>query len=718
MSIARTDVRVGLGPARGAYLVRAGDRRGFVAAIQTASTRWGGVTEPIIPVRASGRIDDMWVQVVKCSGVHGLINVSVAPSAAATAQRRLGLRLIDVRDLDLDALLGRTLYPTAVSPNDEEWKRRAVLLADEHAPLWLKVALGTFPPGHQQFRHPLPEAMILTTDTQGDLDRAIGAQVDHNTWLDFGANSLGAFLTGGQLGFTPVMVWMTRRDNLRDCVFFWNLRALRSLRFFVLTPMLLLPQGLQVDWQRLGRVIARNIPSWSDHEPSVLMGSLAVEENILKEVAGLLDLVPTSSTPVPGQISGPRGVPGPPYSFWIGRTPQDYFRFTRFYGVAAGTVAQMHGQDGRIEFPSPVGFRAPGRLIARVETQLLDGLPRRPVIASMVHSGAQWHQDSLQVDVNTQERYRIPIQVPTLEQAARALLENACDRAEVSDKGRLGRRLLEMGGHRLLLDEQVRNTAAELVTRRSNQLLKELSRLRDEDRPDEDLVQLAQRWGGTQQRRYRSASDLRSVIGKTAGASAEKLCTAGWAERGLGIDCAHCGIRSFVALEQAFAAPTCPACGASQPYKVNASTGVPEMHYRLGALIDRAADQGVVSHLLAIAVLEEAYERSFLIPGASIWFSDGTEREVDLYGVCDSMVVAGEAKTSPRSFSDDDTARQVELSATLGADTHLMAATGKIAGAAINAAKLSAMCHGIGLIVIEGESMRTLALPQQQDKDA
>ena len=48
------------------------------------------------------------------------------------------------------------------------------------------------------------------------------------------------------------MVWMTRRDNLRDCVFFWNLRALRSLRFFVRTPMLLLPQGLQVDWQRLG----------------------------------------------------------------------------------------------------------------------------------------------------------------------------------------------------------------------------------------------------------------------------------------------------------------------------------------------------------------------------------------------------------------------------------------------------------------------------------
>ena len=202
MSIARTDVRVGLGPARGAYLVRAGDRRGFATAIETASTRWGGVTEPIIPVRASGRIDDLWVRVVESSGVDGLINVSVAPSAAATAQRRLDLRLIDMSDLDSDKTLGRTLYPTALSSNDEEWKRRSVLHADEHAPLWLKVALGTFPPGHQRFRHPSPEAMISTTDSHSDLGRAIEAQVDHTL--------------GSTLGRThwrpssPAAVWASR----------------------------------------------------------------------------------------------------------------------------------------------------------------------------------------------------------------------------------------------------------------------------------------------------------------------------------------------------------------------------------------------------------------------------------------------------------------------------------------------------------------------------
>ena len=707
MSIDRTDVEIALGPARGAYLVRAGDRGGVVEAIQVASTRWGGVTEPIIPVKASGRIDDLWSRVLEYSPVDGLINVNLAADVAEEVQRRLGLPLVDLNNVGSDALLGRTVYPSVVSSKDQaERPDRSVMVADQDAPLWLKAALGVFPPNHRRFDHPLPDVDVASLGRRDDLSAALAAQLrggtwlgyrtafdarpHGGTWLDYGASHLVAQFTGGLLGYTPVMVWMTRRDSLRDCVFFWNLRAIRSLRFFSLTPMLLVPHGLPVDWPELGRLIAMWYLVQSDDEPDVLIGSLVVEDNRLAEVADDLGLVPSPEPPCPGAHPTPQGTQGPPHTYWISRSPHDYFRFNRFYGADANTVAQVAGQEGRVNFDSPIEFRAPGRLLARLQSKMFDGLPRRRIIASMIRKGAEWHQNALQVNVATQERHRIPIEIPTLETATWALLKDRCNQAQVLDKGMLAQRLLELGGHHVLLDQHVRKTVAKLRTQRS-----EDSRRR-----------------GTLQRKFRAASDLRSLVGPEAGASAEALCEQRWAERGLGIDCTLCGIKSFVPLDQSQSAPTCPACRASQPFKINNNTGVPEIHYRLEAQIDRAADQGVLSHLLAVAVLEQAHEHVFIIPGATLDFADSSQREIDLFGARGGIVVAGEAKTDPKGFIVDNIAREVELSARLGADAHLMAAMDAIAKAATNKAAQCTAERGIGLIVIEGENMRTLVQPQ------
>ena len=58
----------------------------------------------------------------------------------------------------------------------------------------------------------------------------------------------------------------------------------------------------------------------------------------------------------------------------------------------------------------------------------------------------------------------------------------------------------------------------------------------------------------------------------------------------------------------------------------------------------------MLPRLLAIAALREEHDRTFLIPGADVRLADGTLREVDLFGTCNSAVVAGEAKTSPVGF--------------------------------------------------------------------
>jgi hypothetical protein len=74
-------------PARAAYLIRAGSQTGFRRAIQEASTRWAGVTEPIIPVRKGGRVDNWWKLVVETANVNATVNVDV-PANDAQPQRQ------------------------------------------------------------------------------------------------------------------------------------------------------------------------------------------------------------------------------------------------------------------------------------------------------------------------------------------------------------------------------------------------------------------------------------------------------------------------------------------------------------------------------------------------------------------------------------------------------------------------------------------------------
>jgi hypothetical protein len=46
----------------------------------------------------------------------------------------------------------------------------------------------------------------------------------------------------------------------------------------------------------------------------------------------------------------------------------------------------------------------------------------------------------------------------------------------------------------------------------------------------------------------------------------------------------------------------------------------PTVQYRLNTLVDRAADQGVLPHLLVAAVLEQRDERTLILPGVDVEF--------------------------------------------------------------------------------------------------
>lgn len=68
--------------------------------MQEASTRWAGVTEPIVPVSAEGRVEDSAQRMVAQARVDGLVNVDLTESKAASAASDLSLPWVPLSQID------------------------------------------------------------------------------------------------------------------------------------------------------------------------------------------------------------------------------------------------------------------------------------------------------------------------------------------------------------------------------------------------------------------------------------------------------------------------------------------------------------------------------------------------------------------------------------------------------------------------------------------
>ena len=249
------------------------------------------------------------------------------------------------------------------------------------------------------------------------------------------------------------------------------------------------------------------------------------------------------------------------------------------------------------------------------------------------------------------------------------LLGRTTSTHELSDKGRLGVSLRDhpQGLAHLLLPGMVESAQA-LATPRSRALLRELRRAKADSADDDALAQLALTWGGRSERRYRTAAVVAGEGGSLA--ALEQLVAVGWAQRGLEVKCGHCGVRSFVPMVDSNDQPLCPGCGSAQSYSTTAN--LLDVKYRLTTFIDRCCDQGMLPPLTAVAHLIQEADTTFLLPGLDIVFNDGQVGEVDLFGVSQGSVLAGEAKTSAAAFTSEQVVRDVEIRRLLGADVHLM----------------------------------------------
>jgi hypothetical protein len=294
--LGQSSVRAAVLPARAVYLINEGSVSGLRRAVQEACSRWAGMTEPIVPVRPDGGIDAWWVQVAQLSKADEAVNVDVANQQAATAAQQLDLQLLPLRDIDSRASITQfTCHTGAVGPPSVD-QNAYIISSSEEAPLWEVIAAGDLTSAHLDDLN--TETLWVRRAQEDDIARAQlwGNSLLARTVAQFGEHSAG----GGPSAF-PAIVWVTEPDSVQDCLFFWNLRALRPLRLGTV-PMLLLPVDHVQHWIGFPAQLAHVLTRPDEFSPDVVIDSVSVRKAKLNSTARLLGLRRTTKEVRSGHV--------------------------------------------------------------------------------------------------------------------------------------------------------------------------------------------------------------------------------------------------------------------------------------------------------------------------------------------------------------------------------------------------------------------------------
>lgn len=201
----------------------------------------------------------------------------------------MGLPLVPLAHIDQWRTASSfTVHPSRIDDRTPD-PTQAYVIAAENAPLWQVTVAGDLTCEHlAALNHPTGGSgqprpfRVQRIQTEDEIARA---QLRGGTLLDRTVVSFGeCWASGGPSSF-PALVWMINGDDLADCLWFWNLRALRPLRFDTV-PMVLLPVGAVENWLGYGRQFASVLRRPEGFSPDVIIGSHTVEEDRLHQVAG------------------------------------------------------------------------------------------------------------------------------------------------------------------------------------------------------------------------------------------------------------------------------------------------------------------------------------------------------------------------------------------------------------------------------------------------
>ncbi|MFD8544977.1 hypothetical protein [Streptomyces sp. NPDC059649] len=692
-------------------MIDEGSADGFRAAVRQASVRWGGITELIFPVAPDGQTPEDMDALTTQMGIDAVVNVNVAEDRAQRVAHAVRLPLVPLAHINNETVSQLTCPPASVMLRNEP-----TLIADEDAPLWQVAVAGDLSPedllraqmqmtvgrpgvrGRVETRSDGKPSVIPRPPFRGDVEIA-EAQLRGSTLLAQTKQQLvGRFRFQTRFLFGPAVIVVSDADDVSQCIAFWNARAVQP--FLDQVPVMLLPRHGVDGWAGFGQQVARALARVGSI-PTVWLNAPNLSDDELERMAEVLGLTATDARGAVGRLARP--CPHPTYTtnlqpqWLVGEVP---------WGKRTSLDVHVYADRTVLDFEPPVRFLGSGSALLRLTSEAFDGLPRRPEVAQLILRTATWNRDRLQLQVNAVSRFRFELRIPQLREVLSALLDASTERWELSDKGRLATGVGAPTGINPLLELHVYEALVGLTTPRSDHLVKRFKELAGEVRDNEALRALAGDWGGRAERVFRMPQDIITGLGADSLVPAlERACEEGWVERGLGIICSQCKVKSFVPLSDVAGVAQCPGCSAPSRY-VRENGKAVALHYRLNSYIDRASDLGTLPHLLVVEYLIGEHPHSSFLPGVNLHFGGGKQLESDIYGIWGGKILAGEVKTQASDFNDTQLEKDVEISRRLGVDIHLIASVDTMPREIREKAERLCANHDLDLLILDERQLR------------
>ncbi|MDJ0386006.1 hypothetical protein [Streptomyces sp. G-G2] len=707
-------------PARVAYLIAEGSSDGFRAAVRAASHRWGGMTEPIIEATSEADSKDV-AKLVRIADVQAVVNVDADASRATELGDSWKLPVVAIGAMYSRSPWGIWEFTTRpesmtnlLGPASDTCFR-----ADPKGPLWAVAVAGIYdvPNEFIGYAPVLPQQLTLLGGAQSSSATVLqkGMAGFEESWAMYDRHNHEL----------PVVVVIAEPDSLADSLWFWNARAMRS-HARIDMPVVLFPQEAIEYWLGFANDIrSAQTRSGPRPMPDVILFSRSLSDDELHQAAARAELVADDGSGVRWIEHHPDGGERLTYRIDCDFEPE---LFRRRWGKAEPNNFHQFVGPSRFDVALPALPSRPSAALLRLDGEPFAKLPRKDIVAWMITQramsiaplSASWHGNQLQIPVRIPwlDFPQLTLSIPRPEEVVAELLKQATSSSAPSIPGTIGMTVTEQSDISALLGVFVVEALTALKTERTEHFLKELRRLNEGRYPDwlalEDAKELAREFGGRQERKFQSATNV--LNGWTASEvtpALEAACAQGWAERGLGLDCDQCSLNSFIPLHATSGTAVCPACSAPALYQRENGKAV-EVVYRLNGFIDRAIDNGVLPHLLVAAALKDRDPSTYLLPGVDV-VVDGARNEVDVFGIHEGKVLAGEVKVKAAEFSKGgQIVRDVALSRRLGADIHLMAATDIIDEDLQREARKLCERDGIELLVLHEPQLRP-GLAEQRD---
>jgi hypothetical protein len=643
-------------PKRAAFLFQTNSAAQFRKAVERASSRWGGLQEPIIPTSRAGRIQPAWCQIAEVLRPDIAFHVGdLDADACRRASAQLG---IPVHSLEVEDHPSSGAHPLVVEHT------AGVLLASSSTSPCAFAGPGLLASWNSADEW---EKQGVTISTSDDDVESANNQLRGTTVMEAtGAQCSELSATGMPGPFA--LLWIAERSSLKDAVWFWNMRCLMPRGFEPPRAALVTPSAAAHPSVAGSLDHFKGVRKWTS--PDLLVLSLTLERKRLHELVERAGIELLESNRISYHLGRQRDIEHR-LTAWINADPRDFWLDERDAGSRSTSVVTVEAPKTVARATSPVAFsQGGGRVRVRLSGPLLR-VPHRDTVAGLFLANASWKGGGLEIETDPMAVYHFELLVPSADAILREAVAATGLRFELSQPGRLAGAVASLirSGQRPFANPNMRAVVSALTTKRSKTLAREIVELSTEitgvaaaviaDRVGPQLTQVA--------RSVRGVASIGAVAVTEAAALLERLVRLGLAERGLLVLCDQCHLSPFVALQATTPAGTCPACKADVEYVTNRA-GELQVHYRLNALLDRASDQGVVAHLAVLDQMAPDPETSLFLLGAQVFNGSTDLGEVDLLGYDGDKLVCGEVKTSPGGLTPHEIVKTLDIAKAMQAD--------------------------------------------------